>query len=289
MASAIFSFSKRLFSREQSLPSALTSYDLLKSLALMLMFVDHAGHFFFPDEEWFRVIGRLSVPIWFFLIGYANTRQVQGVIWLGWFVVALSVLVSGYYILPLNILFTLALARLWIDRLMVGALQSYESFAGMFFILFFLSFPSIMLFEYGTLGMMFTVYGYMRRHKEGLTIKPLAYFGFLFAIGVCYFLFSGLGISQLSVEQMVVLLGGIFGLMTGLFFFKPVTFPKASTAVGTLLLPVKFMGRHTLLIYVGHLVVLNLLMVFIGDERYGFGQVQILAPSLNQIIHAAFG
>ena len=212
MVSAISSLSKRLFTNRQSLPVALTSYDLLKALALILMFVDHVGHFFYPDEEWFRVIGRLSVPIWFFLIGFANARQVQGMIWLGGVVVALSVLVSGYYFLPLSILFTLALARLWIDRLMAGALQSYESFAGMFFILFFLSFPSIMILEYGTLGIMFTVYGFMRRHKEGLTIHPCAYFGFLCAITICYVAFSGLAIAQLSMAQLFVLVSGMIAL-----------------------------------------------------------------------------
>ncbi len=45
------------------LPRDLTSYDLLKTLAVILMIIDHVGHHFFPDEMWFRVVGRLCVPI----------------------------------------------------------------------------------------------------------------------------------------------------------------------------------------------------------------------------------
>jgi len=289
MFGAISSYSKRLFVRDKTLPPVLTSYDLLKSLALVLMFVDHVGHFFYPEQEWFRVVGRLSVPIWFFLIGYSDKRHVQGAIWIGAIAVFLSTLVSGYYILPLNILFSLALARLWVDRLMVGALQSYESFAGMFFILFFLSFPSMMVVEYGAMGMMFTVYGYMRRYKEGIVITPFAYFGFLAAIGVFYAFFSGASIAQLDAVQMYVLLGGVAALMSVLYVFRSVTYPKITERLGVLVWPLQVMGRHSLMIYAAHLVVLILLMLGMDDDRYGFGQVQIIAPSFMRIINAVIG
>ena len=175
-----------------NLPKHLTSYDVLKSLAVVLMVVDHLGYFFVPDESWFRVIGRLSVPIWFYLIGYADRRFVQTSIWVGAAIVALSAIVSGEYFLPANILISLAIARLWIDRLMVGGLQSYEAFAGLFFLLFFLSFPTMLFFEYGAMGMMFTVLGFLRRHKEGLEINAFAMFGFVAAITIFYIVISGL-------------------------------------------------------------------------------------------------
>ena len=70
--------------KTKTLSSYLTSYDLLKTLALVLMVIDHIGYFFYPEEMWWRVLGRLSVPIWFFLIGYANARDCFG-LWLAWF------------------------------------------------------------------------------------------------------------------------------------------------------------------------------------------------------------
>ncbi|MFK7839725.1 MAG: TraX family protein [Bdellovibrionales bacterium] len=286
MFTGILSFCKKLSSRPQKISDGLTSTDLLKSLALILMFVDHIGHFFYPDEEWFRVVGRLSVPIWFFLIGYADVRKVQGVIWLGGFVVLLSTLISGYYIFPLNVLFTLALARLWVDRLMFGALQNYEAFVGMFFILLFLGVPSAMFFEYGAFGMMFTVFGYMRRHHEGLEIRPLAKYGFLVAIGVVYVAFSGLSLTAFSNAQLLFLSVALFFLMMVMYHFRRCEFVSVPQGLERFMIPFKILGRHTLLIYVLHLSLLNILMIFIGDERYGFGQVQILVPPFQEAIRA---
>lgn len=267
----------------------LTSHDLLKSLALILMVVDHIGYFYFSEESWFRVIGRLSVPIWFFLIGYANTRQVQSVIWIGAIVVALSAVVSGEFIFPLNILFSLALARLWIDRIMVGALQSYESFAGMFFLLFFLSFPSMLMFEYGTMGFMFAAMGYLRQHKEGLTINRFALFGFVAAVSVFYAVVSGLLVVDLDQMQMWFLCGGVFALSALLFVFEGHEFKVISKSFGCLVKPFQIMGRHTLFIYVVHLVIFRGIVLFLDDDRFGLFEVEIMPPVFAQIIRGFIG
>lgn len=273
----------------QSKSNFLTSYDLLKSLALILMVADHIGYFLLPEMEWFRVIGRLSVPIWFFLIGFANTRQVQTTIWLGALVVLVSTIVAGEYIIPVNILFSLALARLLIDRIMAGALQSYEAFAGMFFLLFFLSVPTMVLFEYGTMGFMFAVLGYMRRHKEGLTIHPLAMFGFVAAISFYYAVISGLLIPKLDGAQMLFLFAGVFSLSGLLFIFRDLEFKAIPAAFNSALLPLKVMGRHSLYIYVVHLLIFRAMVLILGDDRFGLFDVEIMPPSFAQIIQNLIG
>ena len=280
---------KTPFQSTRNLPQVLTSYDLLKSLALILMLVDHIGYFFFPDESWFRVIGRLSVPIWFFLSGYANTRQVQSVIWIGALVVAFSTVVSGEYILPFNILISLAIARLWIDRIMAGALQSYESFAGMFFLLFFLSFPTMFLFEYGTMALMFTVMGYLRRHKEGVSINNFALFGFLAAIAIFYTVISGLLITAFSSVQMWFLTAGMVFLMVVLFTFQGREYAGVSKRLGVLVAPLKIMGRHTLFIYALHLLVFRCVALFLDDDRFAFFEVEWMPPLFAQIIQSFIG
>ena len=269
--------------------SALTSYDLLKALALLLMFVDHVGYFFYPDESWFRIIGRFSVPIWFFLIGYAGTRKVQGTIWLGAIVLAFSNYITGEYLLPLNILFMLAISRIYIDALMVSSLKSYEAFAGLFFLLFFLTLPTIFMFEYGTMGMMFAAYGYLRAHKDILKIHSLAYFGFLFAIALFYCVMSGVFIASVNYAQMYTLFGGMALLMLVLYLFKPKNFEKISEKVGVLFAPIKLMGRHTLLLYVTHLIFLRLIMIGQGDPRFGFFEFKIMPPEMLKLMQGLIG
>lgn len=50
---------------------------MLKVIAMVSMVFDHVGDMFFPDMLWFRMIGRLAMPIFSFCIaeGYVHTRD----------------------------------------------------------------------------------------------------------------------------------------------------------------------------------------------------------------------
>ena len=50
--------------------------DWLKTVAIILVMVDHIGYFFIEDDKWWSVFGRLAAPTFFFLLGYAQTRGV---------------------------------------------------------------------------------------------------------------------------------------------------------------------------------------------------------------------
>lgn len=83
----------------------------LKWIAAILMVVDHVGVILFPEVRILRIIGRLSFPIFAFLIanGYRHTRDVKKYI----FRLAMFGLVIHIFAIllgqPTNIFFTLAL------------------------------------------------------------------------------------------------------------------------------------------------------------------------------------
>lgn len=264
-----------LLTNRDALPKSLTSYDLLKSLALILMIVDHIGHYFYPDIIWFRVIGRLSVPIWFFLIGYADTRHVQPVIWIGGAVLSVSSVIAGEYLFPMSILFMLGISRLMIDGVMVRALRNYEAFAGMFFLMMFAAFPTLLLFEYGTLGLLFAMFGYMCRHRADIRIHPLALFGFIAAILLTYIVFQGILLPSLSALQLGVFFAGMVVVMALLFFFRSVVFN------GVFLKPLQITGRYTLEIYVLHLLVFRGVAMVLFPDRFTLFDVQFMPMDLG--------
>jgi peptidoglycan/LPS O-acetylase OafA/YrhL len=86
--------------------------DWLKTAAIILVAVDHFGHFFVRDDRWWSVFGRLAAPTFFFLIGYAHTRRVPlHWIWLGVILTLLNSWNAGWTWVAPNILLSLALIR----------------------------------------------------------------------------------------------------------------------------------------------------------------------------------
>jgi len=257
----------KIISKE--LPSEITSYDLLKALAVLLMIIDHVGYYFFPEEGWLRLIGRMCVPMWFFLIGYAQSRDLGLTLWGGALILVLANVITGMTVIPLNILGSMILVRLLLDPVMKLALRSVSALFGIGFILMFLILPSSVLTEYGTLGLLLAMYGYMVRRKGEFSnqleeIFPFAaYVVFVFTV----FQMVNFGFDQ---QQVIVLGSGIAVVMAALYLFRPATFPGLTAALpGPAVWLVQLLGRRTLEIYVLHLVAFKLAALYLGDPRLG--------------------
>ena len=150
----------------------LTSYDFLKTLAVLLMIVDHVGFYFFPEEDVWRVIGRLCVPIWFFLIGYARSRDFGWILWAGCFILVFANYAVGLPFFPLNILASILLVRWAIDVAMIRLMPVLQQenmpqrFWAFCVFLTLLTIPTSLVTEYGTQGLLLAMLGYLVRHKE---------------------------------------------------------------------------------------------------------------------------
>lgn len=257
------------------LPKTLTAYDFLKALAIVLMVVDHIGYFFFPAEMWFRIIGRFSVPIWLFLIGHAQARKVPKSFWIGGALVCLSTLISGEYVFPLTILFTLIAARLSVDWIMARALQSREALAGMFFILLFMSVPTLIFLEYGTLVFPFAMLGFMVAHKKRFDIPLSVMAVFALASSCGYALVQSMLMPTLTAPQFWTMVGGTVALSGALLAFRPLAFSWPVPAA--LRWPVQFLGRRTLEFYVAHLIAFRALAMVLAPYRFSFMDFELFA------------
>lgn len=253
---------------KEKLPEHLTSYDIFKTIAVLLMIIDHIGYFFFPEEMWFRTLGRLCVPIWFFLIGYARSRDLSWPLWVGMAFLVFSDLIFGHDLLPVNILATIILIRLTIDKVMRFMLiDRYRFWLGCFMLIL-LIIPSYGLVEYGAQGLLLAVFGYLLRHRDEIRNANLIYFFMIFSI----ITFAGTQsiFFGLNKAQTYLLFSGVILVNFSLLFFKAHEF-KRSFFLSPVLSPVlKFFGRYTLEIYVGHILVFQALAYFLGNGGVTF-------------------
>jgi len=91
---------------------AVDTTDWLKTVAIILVLVDHVGYFFIDNDHWWAVFGRLAAPTFFFLLGYAKSRGIP-LKWIG-LALGLTLLDSWnndwHWVAP-NILFSFVVIR----------------------------------------------------------------------------------------------------------------------------------------------------------------------------------
>jgi hypothetical protein len=236
-------------------PRLVTTTDWWKLAAIAVMLVDHVGLYVFPDDAWWRVIGRATAPIFFFLVGYAQSRGVPWT-WLafGALLTAIDVYdAEAIWDAKVNILINFALIR-W-------AMPWLEAFvtAGRARLLLALAVLTALVpvigdrIEYGTEGWLWALFGLHQRlaNERGTpgaasTRNLVAALAAIVYIVTEHFDFS-FGLAEafalaLIVGVETVLLGG---------FSRAVSRAQPPAA---LVPAIGFLGRRTLEIYALHLL-----------------------------------
>lgn len=256
---------------QKKLPTDITSYDLLKTLAVILMIVDHVGYYFFPDLLWFRVLGRLCVPMWFFLVGYAGSRSLDKTLWIGGSLLVMGSILSGQAVIPPNILFTILLVRIVLDPFMGFVLKGRFRFWTVHIILLALIFPSYFILEYGVHGLILAAMGYFVRHRDSRSITDQLINQYYFFAAFSYIFFQAIAHGIMADSFQLGVLGvGTLLVMAGLNYrFKPATFPNLTGSLPKIMFwIIKLGGRKTLEIYVLHILILMVLAVIFYPERF---------------------
>lgn len=250
------------------LSPTLTSYDFLKATALILMIVDHIGYFFFPEQDWWRAVGRLSAPIWLFLVGYARSRDVGPRIWVGLGILLVSNYVFGMAMLPINILGTIIACRLALDPLMGFIRRRPQTLYPITTLLFFGALLSFVAVEYGTTAMMPVMVGYLVRNREEMGLRHNQVLQFagvvalLYAFVQCFIYFS------FDPPVTFMIIGALLSVMLFLTTFHLYEFPTLTRALGPLSGLIRLCGRRTLEIYVLHLLLFKIGAHVLGTQSW---------------------
>lgn len=252
----------------KTLPAALTSYDLIKAVAVIIMIADHIGYYFFPMDEWWRAFGRIGFPVWFFLVGHASGRDLPWMLVGGAIILTLANLVVGMPVFALNALVTIILIRLVLDGVMAYAGQGLNTLIQVAVILLLFSLPSSLITEYGTMGLIFAVFGYIVRYRGRFFPERDALFPVMVTCFLGFTLMQQM-VFAFSTPAFLLMGVGTLGTCLLLMVFKPLEFPRLSARLpGFLTASVQFMGRHTLEIYIVHLLAFKAAVAILYPATY---------------------
>ena len=231
------------------------SHDLIKALAVLIMICDHVGLYFAPDDHWYRAIGRIGFPVWFFMAGYSRTGGWAWSLLPGLLLLVFTRYALGYSVLPINALLTIFIIRAMIMTIPkeFGKTEGLLALPVCALALTLYQ-PTTALFEYGTIGLLFGYLGYVvRNNQDGWPPR-------LLAIGAyTAFMLCQLYPARYDLPQGIFMAIGTAFFVFWLYRFRTVRYAQSRSWLG--LAPViRALGRHTLLIYVLHLYIFAVLL-----------------------------
>ena len=257
--------------------------DWLKATAIFLVAVGHFGYFFIDDAGWWSVSGRMAAPIFFFLMGYAQSRTIPfSWIWLGVILTMLDSWNNEWMWVAPNILFSMVLIRLARPRVKMY-LQKYgwAAFALIVFVLLAVLPLAAEIVDYGGEGWLWALFGLCHRiyvdgssatvesgksqsatpstHTTSRHIQLMRLLA-CFTAAVVYIWQEQIEFSFSQVQLNTVILGVVFMSITLCLFRRaPSRFQPPGPAAGAL----HFLGWHTLEIYVIQLAGSELIIKFL--------------------------
>lgn len=168
--------------------------NLLKTLAMIFMLLDHLWATIIPGNQWMTNLGRLAFPIFAFLVveGFMHTSDLKKYL-KRLFIFALiseipfNLIYTGAFIFPFhqNVLFTLLLGLLCINEIdKIKNDKSFKNiFKGILKILSFFLIGTIGFVDYGLTGILTIIIFYIFRNFK------FAWFGQLISLILLYIIF----------------------------------------------------------------------------------------------------
>lgn len=219
--------------------------DLLKTLAVISMLIDHIGLYFFPELDLMRMIGRTSMPIFCFFAGYNFHGKPNLLILFLGVLLYMAHTIIFWQFLTTNILIPIFLGQVYIYYFKNKLSNFYSSLphviitASLWTITWF-------IVDYGSLVITIMILGYIAKHDRP-NLKLAALISTILSVLHTFEVFD-------SARHYIitVLLVSIFQYF--LIIAKELEYPITFN--------VNFISRNALLIYFTHLIIIELAWLY---------------------------
>lgn len=256
------------FKRTDNLTHNLTSYDFLKFVTVLFMLTDHVGAYFITDEIWWRVVGRLGFPAWFFLAGYSDSKKISPTLMFGAAVLIFENIMFGEYLFPANALVSFICIRIFMSHYYKNYFAGWEVLLYVMVAFILLAVPTGYIFEYGTLAFMFAMFGHAVRHKDQLGIGRNARILFCATVAVSVAVIESM-IFNFDLLETSVCVVFISAISLVLYRFKRAEYPELTAKMPKPITAlIQFGGRYTMEIYVIHLSLIKAYLFFMDKAGH---------------------
>ncbi|HJD56247.1 MAG TPA: conjugal transfer protein TraX [Rickettsia endosymbiont of Pyrocoelia pectoralis] len=234
--------------------------DLLKTLAIITMFIDHIGLYLYPELTFMRVIGRTAMPIFCFFAGYNfHDKPKTHIIIYGVLLHIYTTILFKQFIVT-NILISIYLGQWYIYCLRNSLTHFFYSGYCHAIIMVILWYITGNLIDYGTLVIAMMILGFIAKN-EPKNLK-LCCFIAIFAF-VCHSIIYTLAIpldasifSNFDLVLDIILLMLTYILMTIKDYSQKIS------------LNLKWLSRNVIYIYCVQIVIIQ--FIFVYKYTYGF-------------------
>jgi hypothetical protein len=240
-----------------------TSLDAMKLFAIVNMTADHIGEYFFPQDLWWRAIGRITFPVWFFLVGYSRGRTLGTALYIyAFLLVADRPFFDDFGLLPLNALVTIIFCR-WFLNFCEDRNFLPDQMPKLVAACFMLSLFTYEFFEYGTVAFMYALYGRM------VVTKQKHYFGLLASVSFITFLMWQFAVFKFNwLQASYVALGTLWVVWWLATFSNDVVWQQWRQSRFKTFITV--LSRNTLPYYFYHRLIFEILAAFLVGKGLHF-------------------
>lgn len=223
-----------------------STQDYIKFFAIAIMIADHIGYFFFPEALWWRAVGRIGFPVWFFIAGYGHPSRPPYALLALSALMVLGDAIAGEAIFPINALLSIFFCRVFVSSHLVNQPLTVANWLITLFFIITIAIPALLLFEYGFQALLFALCGfYCRHHKD----NPLTAITLILSFIV--FMLMQSESFAFTLPQYLFMAVGTWLVCLYLYCFR-IAFYEAPFGLGIVQKPINFFARNSHYVYFVH-------------------------------------